>query len=865
MTRLDPEQVKAATDIVQLVSRYTQLRKQGSEYVGLCFLHNDTTAPGNLYVNPQKQVWACFACGAHEQHGADAIGFLRSAENIDFPEAVRRLANGSGTLPPPNPVPAEPLKKAPPRENLTAPDGDIPDMRLAVYGEPTGIWAYRTAEGGILGYVCRYHDPQRGKTLRCFSYGRYGEVDPPRWECKAFSSPRPLYGLELLAGRPEAQVLLVEGEKSADAARQLIPAMLVMTWAGGANAGKYADWSVLAGRNVVLWPDADAPGRQAMERVAALLKGVAAEIKGIDPDTQPDGSATPEGWDAADALAAGWDREQTLAWAKQRITVYVAPQQEQHSASSVRTQLAEYPPESPSDAPESPVANAEPGPSQTIPDSADAQEAPFPQAGEASATMPEAEFPPEASTTRPKRPRKPTLASVDGNTVRVLEIEPEPEMLPAYAEAVLADRFVAGVGKEYRYTAGWSSWHKWDGFRWILDDTKKITWDAFMLVREVARESREATAAQRARVTTLKQANSVIGLAASYPSIATKAEVWDRDPMLLGTPDGVIDLKTGKLTTSERDQYITRSVAVSPVRGDCPHWVGVIDRATKGDTTMRDYLQRWCGYILTGDTREECFLFVYGPGGSGKSTFIRVLSAIMGDYSRSAKMDAFQAKDRQEHSEEIARLAGARLVSATETDEGARWNESRIKTLTGRDKIAARHMHKDTFEFLPQFKLVFAGNHKPTLRSVGEEMRRRIHLVAFDETIPEEERDRKLGAKLEAEYPAILQWMIDGCLAWQDFGLGRPEAVTTAVENYLRDEDTFGSWIDDCLEIEKGAFTQSSDAYANYERWCDKNGEHYKLSQKRFSQKLEDRGYPRGKSAGSRGFFGFSLRVGANL
>ena len=425
MTRIDPEQVKAATDIVQLVARYTQLRKQGAEYVGLCFLHNDTSAPGNLYVNPTKQVWACFACGAHEQHGADAIGFLRSAEGIDFPEAIRRLSNGSGTLPPPKPIPAEPLKKAPPRENIPAPEGDVPDMALAVYGAPTGTWAYRNAEGGILGYVCRYFDAERGKTLRCFSYGRYSPVDPPRWECKAFTSPRPLYGLELLADRPDAQVLLVEGEKAADAARQLIPGMVAMTWPAGANAAKYADWQPLAGRNVVLWPDNDAPGRQAMERVAALLKGVAAEVKGIDPDTQEDGSPTPEAWDAADALAAGWDRERTLAWAKPRITVYVAPQQEP-------------------DAPESPTANAEPDPSPTIPAPAEPQEPPFPQAGEPSAPMPEAEFPPEATPTRPKRPRKPALASVDGNTVRVLEIEPEAEIPPQFSEFALAVAFADG-------------------------------------------------------------------------------------------------------------------------------------------------------------------------------------------------------------------------------------------------------------------------------------------------------------------------------------------------------------------------------------------------------------------------------------
>ncbi len=869
MTRLDPEQVKAATDIVQLVSRYTQLRKMGSEYVGLCFLHNDTTAPGNLYVNPAKQVWACFACVAHEKYGADAIGFLRSAENIDFPEAVRRLANGSGTLPPTKAIPAEALKKAPPRENLPAPDGDLPDMRLAAYGDPTGTWAYRTAEGGIIGYVCRYHDEERGKTLRCFSYGRYSEVDPPKWECKAFSSPRPLYGLELLAGRPEAQVLLVEGEKSADAARQLIPAMVVMAWPGGANAAKYADWSPLAGRNVVLWPDADAPGRQAMERVAALLQGVAAEVKGVDPDTQPDGSATPEGWDAADALAAGWDREKTLDWAKQRITVYVAPQQPDAETGQISApqNLALSPP--PPNAPESPVANAEPGPSPSIPDAAESLEAPFPPAGEASATMPDAEFPPEATPVRPRRPRKPALASVNGNTVRVLEIEPEADLPPEFSEQWMVRLFIENRGNNWRYSHDSKTWHRWvemgDGGVWQLQKTSAHTIDIDDFLNSEQLRSAALTMNQRQRICSMKMTNSLVPGIQNRPPVASLVENWDTDPWLLGLPDGrCVELKTGTIRPATREDMIGRYTLVAPQRGPHPHWDMVLSRAAAGDGAMLEYLRLWAGCCVTGDTSPEAFTYLYGKGGAGKSKYILPLLEILNDYARQIQVELFLAGQSQNRGEQLAQLPGIRLAVASEPDEGTRWAEGQLKAATGRNRISCRDVYARRIEYMPQFKLIFEGNNKPHLRGVGEEIRRRFKLVEFKAgSIPTDELMIDMPDRLRREYPAILQWLIDAAADYSRTGLSSPEQMEIDVSEYLRSEDQIATWLDDCCEIDQAQRVRVLDAYENYRKFCERDGE-YVVAKKTFSSRLHDRGFKLHKS-GDRFIIGIGLRIGANI
>jgi putative DNA primase/helicase len=208
---------------------------------------------------------------------------------------------------------------------------------------------------------------------------------------------------------------------------------------------------------------------------------------------------------------------------------------------------------------------------------------------------------------------------------------------------------------------------------------------------------------------------------------------------------------------------------------------------------------------------------------------------------------------------ELAGLRAARLVTAVETEEGRRWAESKIKMLTGGDKIAARFMRQDFFEFTPQFKLVIAGNHKPGLRSVDEAIRRRFNLLPFTVTIPTQERDEKLTEKLRAEWPGILEWMIDGCIEWQDHKLAAPKAVTDATAAYLEAEDAVAAWIEDCADRDPNAWENSNDLFGSWTTWANKNGEHVG-SQKRFAQALETRGLTFHRRKDGRGFYGLSLR-----
>lgn len=420
----------------------------------------------------------------------------------------------------------------------------------------------------------------------------------------------------------------------------------------------------------------------------------------------------------------------------------------------------------------------------------------------------------------------------------------------AFSEEKLTLEWVKRNGKNWRYVAELDRWYRWTGKTWEQERKR----GHYHTARNLCREAMMWPGAQELSVSAHRQlgkastAAAVITNLRNQPEIALHPEDLDSNPMLLATPDGVVDLQSGKLIEAYREAYCTKCTLVSPRKAAYPLWQAIIDRAARGDDSMSSYLKRWAGYLLTGDTREECFMFVHGPGGSGKSTFVRVLSEILGTYSRACNMDAFTNRERAEHSTEIAKLSGARMVTATETDAGSKWNEPRIKQLTGRDKIAARFMRQDEFEFMPSFKIVIAGNHRPGLKTIGEEMRRRVHLIEFPDTIPEEDRDKQLPLKLQAEYPAILSWMIEGCLEWIDCGLGKPERVAEDTHAYLESLDVMGAWIDEFLEPLVGASVKVSECHKSYCAFAKDRGE-YEPSMTRFSEDMQARGYETFKSS----------------
>ena len=450
--------------------------------------------------------------------------------------------------------------------------------------------------------------------------------------------------------------------------------------------------------------------------------------------------------------------------------------------------------------------------------------------------------------------------SGSGDAKRDVSAGDDADRAPAFSDEALALRFADQHVGDLRYVAAWGRSLIWDGRRWRFDDT----WHAFDLARHICREAAAECNMRNVSkaLASGKTVAAVERLAKADRRLAATTDQWDADPWLLNTPGGVIDLRTGEQRAHDPDDYCTHMTAVAP-GGACPGWQDFLSRVTGGDGELQSFLRRVAGYALTGSTAEHALFFLFGTGANGKSVFLSTIAGILADYHRTAAIETFVASAVERHPTDLASLRGARLVTATETEEGRRWAEARIKALTGGDTIAARFMRQDFFEFVPQFKLVIAGNHKPGLRSVDEAMRRRLNLIPFTVTIPPKERDKELVEKLRAEWPGILQWMIDGCLDWQrrdgqrPAGLAAPKIVTDATADYLAEEDAVSSWIEERCERDPQAWEKTTDLFQSWRFWAERSGE-FVGSSKALHQKLKDRGFEPKRTKTAKGFKGLN-------
>jgi putative DNA primase/helicase len=442
-----------------------------------------------------------------------------------------------------------------------------------------------------------------------------------------------------------------------------------------------------------------------------------------------------------------------------------------------------------------------------------------------------------------------SLVASDGQSIS--------DFAPQYSDEAIALDFAHDYQNDLRYVAEWGRWMVYDAGRWKQDKTL----DVYSLVRAICRKhANNAPDARRRDIASASTVAAVERLARSDDLFRATADQWDADPWLLSTPGGVIDLQYGTNVGHSPRHYMTRMTEASApmLKAECPTWTRFLERVTGGDKGLEGFLQRVAGYCLTGSTREHALFFFYGTGGNGKSKFIEAISGAMGDYAKGAPIETFTASNFERHPTDLAGLRGARLVTAIETDGGRQWAEAKIKALTGGDKIVARFMRQDFFEYQPEFKILIAGNHKPSLQNVDEAIRRRFYLVPFTVTIPPSERDLDLAEKLKAEWPGILRWMIDGCREWQRIGLQPPKAVLDATEAYLESEDATAIWMDERCIQETDRSEKSSALFGSWKDWCLKAGEQ-PGTQKKFSQNLEARGLRKEHTRTGWRFYGLSL------
>jgi putative DNA primase/helicase len=416
------------------------------------------------------------------------------------------------------------------------------------------------------------------------------------------------------------------------------------------------------------------------------------------------------------------------------------------------------------------------------------------------------------------------------------------------------DGLALELGREWgntaRHVALWGRWLFWNGSRWEPDERLLH----MTKTREFLRRKEIGDARVVARV---------VSLARSNPAQASSHKEWDADPWVLNTPGGIVDLRTGTLRPPDPLAYCTKSTAVAPAPAGTPTplWDAFLERIFRHDPDLIPFMQRVLGYALTGLTNEHALIFAWGQGANGKGTMFNTASRIMGDYAAVAPADMLLVTHSDRHPADMAMLRGARLVTAQELAPGRAWDEPKLKSLTGGDPITARFMRQDFFTYDPQFTLIVAGNHKPSFKGVDEAIRRRVNLVPFLQNIPAEERDKELPDKLMAEAPAILRWMIEGCLAWQKKGLNPPKSVREASEDYLSAEDVLGQWLEErCVVSRAIEGTGSSVLYSDWRQWCERGGLPAGSS-KAFSQNLSERGFAREHSRNGKIFKGIGLRA----
>lgn len=430
-------------------------------------------------------------------------------------------------------------------------------------------------------------------------------------------------------------------------------------------------------------------------------------------------------------------------------------------------------------------------------------------------------------------------------------------------EDFLALRFAEKYADKLRFVAVWNQFLRWTGTVWQAETTL-LPWDN---ARAIARDAAKSTPGNAAKIASAKTVYAIVTLARADRRIAATVDQWDADHWVLNTPGGIIDLRSGERTPCRPDAYLTKITAVAPDPAcPIPLWTAFLETVTSGDRELIAFLKRMAGYGLTGDTREHALFFLYGTGGNGKGVFMNTITKCAGDYATSTPIETFTASNTDRHPTELADLRGARTVIATETEEGRRWAESRIKMLTGGDPVKARFMRQNFFEYQPQFKLIISGNHKPGLRSVDEAIRRRFNLVPFTVTIPPDERDPDLADKLRAEWPGILAWMIDGATEWLESGLAAPETVTAATAAYLESEDALSAWIDECCDRDPNAWEPTKALWASWSAWAERSREHAGV-RKQFPDKLDQHGFtlqrrrPEGSTANpASGYWGLRIR-----
>ena len=435
--------------------------------------------------------------------------------------------------------------------------------------------------------------------------------------------------------------------------------------------------------------------------------------------------------------------------------------------------------------------------------------------------------------------------------------KPEKKKLYSFDDTGNAERLVDTFGKQIRYSYVNKSWLYYDGRKWCFDVTGAIHRmadeiietmrdDEDYFVKNAPQSWGDPDAIEKSFMKHLKQSRSNRSKEAmikeSQHHVPITPDQLDTHRLLLCTPNGIVNLKTGELQPHDCKKFITKITNCEYTdKIDHPLWDLFLDDTFGGDRDLIRYIQKSVGYSLTGSTQEQCAFFCYGTGRNGKSTFLETISDALGDYATNIQPETIMVKPGTTGpTSDIARLKSARFVNSAEPNEGVRLNEGLVKQLTGGDKVTASRKYENEFEFYPEFKLWMSTNHKPVIRGTDVGIWRRICLIPFTVCIPKEKVDKNLKYKLHQELPGILKWAVDGCLLWQREGLEQPQAVKQATAEYRSEMDVISAFLSECCIIGGAGTERAKSLFQAYAKWAKENNE-YEMKSTKFGIELGKR------------------------
>jgi putative DNA primase/helicase len=440
-----------------------------------------------------------------------------------------------------------------------------------------------------------------------------------------------------------------------------------------------------------------------------------------------------------------------------------------------------------------------------------------------------------------------------------------------------ARRLILAWGNEFRYVPGWG-FVVWAGYRWERDSdgamlrlaknsvTRMINEAGSML--KLYRNDGEHKEDVRAAKKLLKWAETssndrrikaAITVSESEPEIVMDSQDFDAYDHLFNAANATIDLETGEARLPELGDYLTKQTKVRwSEDATCPTWEAFLGKIFGNDPVLIAYLQRVVGYAMTGSTIEQCVFLFHGTGANGKSTFLNVVSEVLGEYASRLDANSFLV-NKSGVPNDLAKLQNVRFVSAVEVGEGRKLNEVLVKQLSGGDTVSARFLYHEYFEFKPRFKLFFASNHKPEIHGQDHAIWRRIHLIPFEVTIPPNEQDPNLFDKLRAELPGILAWAVRGAVEWSKGRLQVPETVLAATNAYKEEMDIISEFIAALCSTGAGMEASAGDLFHSYSEFCEQSKEK-PLSRNAFGRRLTEHGFK-----GKKGAEGRRIWVGVGL